>query len=108
MTFAPGQSGNPGGRQKERPFRDALRMEMAAADLGDTVDVKPRSIRAVARALIDKAMEGSEAAAREIADRIDGKVPQAVVGDSDHDPVAMTIEGLFQRVAEQGKRVFDK
>jgi Family of unknown function (DUF5681) len=32
MPFQKGKSGNPGGRPKEKPFRDALRMEMLAAD----------------------------------------------------------------------------
>ena len=107
MAFQPGQSGNPSGRSKERPFRDALMLELKSGD--DPASVPRNSIRAVARALIERAIADKDVpAAREIADRIDGKVPQAVVGDSDHDPVAMTIEGLFQRVAEQGKRVFDK
>lgn len=94
MTFQPGQSGNPGGRQKDRPFRDALRMELAAAERDDgPVIVRPNSIRAIARALIVKAAGGSEAAIAQIADRLDGKVPQAVVGgDGGESPVRMIIE----------------
>lgn len=95
MTFQPGQSGNPGGRQKDRPFRDALRMELAAAERDDDpAKVRPNSIRAIARALITKAAGGSEAAIAQIADRLDGKVPQAVVGGGDEgeSPVRMIIE----------------
>src|SRR4029077_19940784 len=32
MTFQPGQSGNPGGRLKEKPFRDALRLAITDAE----------------------------------------------------------------------------
>ena len=111
MTFQPGQSGNPGGRQKDRPFRDALRMELAAAERDDDpVIVRPKSIRAIARALIVKAAGGSEAAIAQIADRLDGKVPQAVVGDDEHDPINVkhTIAGLFDHIASNGKRIHDK
>lgn len=44
-------------------------------------------LRAVADALVEKAMAGDVAAIKEVADRIDGKVPQALVGDGDHDPI---------------------
>jgi len=43
--------------------------------------------RLVQRALVDKAIAGDVAAIREINDRSDGKVPQAIVGDDEHDPV---------------------
>ncbi len=44
-------------------------------------------LRAVADALVDKAMSGDVAAIKEVADRIDGKVPQALVGDDEFDPI---------------------
>ena len=77
--WQPGESGNPGGRQKDKPFRDALRMELADAD--------GKALRRIAASLIDAAEAGNTLAIREIADRIDGKVPQAVVGDDEHDPI---------------------
>lgn len=49
-------------------------------------------LRAVADALVDKAMAGDVAAIKEIADRIDGKVPQALVGDNDSDPINLLAE----------------
>lgn len=46
-------------------------------------------LRAVADALVNKAMTGDVPAIKEIADRLDGKVPQAIVGDDEHDPIKM-------------------
>lgn len=66
------------GRRQEKPFRDALRMEIAAVKEND-----PRSLRLIARKLLEKAAEGDMQAIRELADRTDGKVPQAIVGDDD-------------------------
>ena len=74
---------NPGGRPKEKPFRDALRMEIATA----TAEDSPRSLRRIARKLLDEASEGDLQAIKEIADRMDGKVPQGIVGDDEGDPV---------------------
>jgi len=72
MPFAKGQSGNPGGRPKDKPFADALRMELMAAGADH------RKLRKIARALIAKAEDGDLPAIREIADRLDGKVVPAV------------------------------
>ncbi len=63
-----------GAQNKDKPFRDALRLEIAA----DGVDLK--QLRKVARALIIKAETGDVRAIAEIADRLDGKVPQAIGG----------------------------
>lgn len=49
-------------------------------------------LRAVADALVDKAISGDVAAIKEIAERLDGKVPQAVVGDNDEDPINLIAE----------------
>lgn len=70
MAFQKGKSGNPGGGWADKPFRDALRMEIAQA--GPNL----KALRRVAVALLDKAAEGDVAAIREIADRLDGKVAQ--------------------------------
>ena len=71
------------GRRQEKPFRDALRMEIAEAG------GRPQALREIALKLIDEAMNGESWAVKEFADRIDGKVPQAVVGDDESDPIRM-------------------
>ena len=93
MTFQPGQSGNPGGRTKERPFRDALRMEEAAAARGDDCEAKPGSLRWIARKQLLRAGE-DHAAASEIADRLDGKVPQSIGGSDELPPVGFIVTGV--------------
>lgn len=89
---------NPGGRPKEKPFRDALRLEIAAAGENH------KALRRVAKALLDKASDGDVAAINTLADRLDGKVPQAVVGDAEHDPVQMIVTGVL-RAGEQDQLV---
>lgn len=66
------------GRKQEKPFRDALRMEISKAGS------KAKSLRNIARKLIDMAEEGNMAAIRELADRTDGKVPMNVEGDEEN------------------------
>lgn len=50
---------------------------------------KFKRLRLVARVLVDNAIGGDTASIKEINDRMDGKVPQAIVGDDDHDPIRM-------------------
>ncbi len=66
------------GRRQEKPFRDALRMELAAAGEDS------KALRSIAAALIMAAQAGDMQAIKEVADRIDGKVPQAIAGDEDN------------------------
>lgn len=74
MPWQPGQSGNPGGRGKGKPFQDALRLEAAAAANGQPCEAPKGSLRWNARQLLDR---GDPVAIKELADRLDGRVPQA-------------------------------
>lgn len=73
------------GRPKgEKSFAAMLRLSINEAnDEGGTF------LRSVADALVKKAMSGDVQAIKEVADRIDGKVPQAVIGDDDSDPISV-------------------
>ena len=88
---------NPRGQQRDKPFRDALRMEIAAAGEDH------KALRKVARALLTKAAAGDVHAIREIGDRMDGKVAQAVVGDDRSGPL-MIVTGV---VRHTDLKVFD-
>ena len=83
--FLPGQSGNPGGRNTEKRFREALLLELA--EDGDA----RKPLREVAKALIAAALTGDVSAIREIADRIDGKVPLPLRGDDDDRKIIVEI-----------------
>lgn len=79
--FQPGQSGNPAGRPKTKPFKDALKK---AIDLAGDDGV---ALKLVATALLVKAQDGDVQAIKEIADRLDGKVSQPISGDDEAPPV---------------------
>jgi hypothetical protein len=80
-----GISGNPGGRGKEKPFRDALRIQIAAAGADS------KALRAVAQALLDKAAAGDVSAINLLADRLDGRVAQPVGGSEELGPTRLLI-----------------
>jgi hypothetical protein len=67
------------GRKQEKPFRDALRMELAKLQDNDQ-----RGLRKIASALIEAAEGGDMQAIKELADRVDGKVPQGIAGDEEN------------------------
>jgi hypothetical protein len=102
MPFEKGQSGNPGGRPKSKPFKEALLMEALAAERGDPCEAKPGSLRWNARKLLE---QGEVPSIKELADRLDGKVPQAIVGDDDHDPINHRVEMDAERFTSQLARV---
>lgn len=75
-----------GSQNKDKPYRDALRMEAKAAENGQPTPTMPGSLRYIARQLLIRA--GNETvAAKEVADRLDGRVPQALVGDNEEHPI---------------------
>jgi uncharacterized protein DUF5681 len=104
MPFVPGQSGNPGGRRKEKPYRDALR-KVLAEDQGFDPQGQPLTkLEGVVRAHVAKAHGGDVSAIQSIADRLDGKVPQALIGSDDPDDAPLTIQHIeLIAVAPEGE-----
>jgi hypothetical protein len=75
----------PGAQNKDKPVRDALRIEAALLEKGEDSPAKPGSLRHSARAMLMRA--GADTATfKEVADRLDGKPAQAIVGGEDDDP----------------------
>ena len=66
---------------KEKSFANMLNIAIKEAVEGR----EHTKLRAVADALVEKAMAGDVQAIKEVADRLDGKVPQGVVGGDDDD-----------------------
>lgn len=73
---------------KEKSFANMLNIAIKEAIEG----TDKTKLRAVADALVEKAIAGDVQAIKEVADRLDGKVPQAVVGDDEHDPINLVHE----------------
>jgi len=96
--FQPGQSGNPNGRPKVKPFRNALSEALKAAGGDDEM------LRAVALALVSKAKEGDVPAIKELADRLDGKVAQAIIGGDEDDPAIRTITRIETVIVDPQER----
>src|SRR5262249_24976932 len=61
---------HPRGQQRDKPYREALRMELAAA--GEDM----KKLREIAKAHIARCEAGDMRAIRELADRLDGKPMQ--------------------------------
>ena len=76
-----------GSENKDKPFREALRMELALLGEDD-----PKALRGLARKLLaTAAADDGLAAIKEVADRLDGKPAQAVIGGEEGDPaIAVT------------------
>ena len=70
--FQPGESGNPAGGAKIKRFYAALDRAIIQDD--------GKRLRAAAEKLIDEAVKGEPWAIKELADRLDGKVAQEIVG----------------------------
>jgi len=81
--FQPGQSGNPNGRPKSKPFREALDRAIKSASEDPDAGL---SLDDIAKALLLKAKSGDVPAIKELAERYDGKVAQAVIGGEEDDP----------------------
>lgn len=81
MAFEKGQSGNPGGRPKDKPWRQALMLALKDED--------GAKLRRIAEKVVGLAEDGDLAAVKEIADRLDGKAAQTTViqGDDEGGPL---------------------
>ncbi len=85
MVFVPGKSGNPGGRPKTKHAREALLKAMREAEETGTAETWADIARAIRR----KAAQGDLHAAQLLFDRVDGKLPTAVVGNDEEDAISV-------------------
>ena len=81
MAFQPGQSGNPAGKAPSQKSFAAM-LKLAIHEAGR--EPGTNKLRDVADALVSKAIDGDIQAIKEIADRLDGKVPQGIGGDPEN------------------------
>ena len=85
-------AGRPAGSpNKDKPFRDAIKMEAALAEKGEDTPAPKGSLRWIARQLLNRAGEETAAAAQ-VGDRLDGKPAQALIGgEGDDPPIALDL-----------------
>jgi hypothetical protein len=63
-----------------------------------------KALRRIARKLLEQAYAGDIAAIKEVADRLDGKVPQLIGGDDEAGPVRFArMERVIVQVEHQAK-----
>ena len=82
MPFEPGQSGNPSGTKTNKRFMAALDRAIAQDD--------SKRLRDAAEKLLDNAANGEPWAVNMLADRLDGKPSQSIVGE-DGGPLTVQI-----------------
>ncbi len=70
-----------GNQWSDKIWRDAIRVSVMRAQDDPK---KGKRLAGLADALVDAGMDGDVSALKEIGDRIDGKVPQALIGDKDN------------------------
>lgn len=102
MPFKKGESGNPGGMWKDKPFRAALRIEAAAAEAGQECAAPKGSLRWNARRLLD---QGDVQAIRELADRFDGKSVQSLEVGRPGDFESMSDDDLRDYIARRASLI---
>lgn len=81
---------------KEKSFANMLNIAIKEANEQGTT-----KLREVADALVAKAISGDVQAIKEIADRLDGKPAQAIVGDDDEAPVKHVLEIAWKSNASE-------
>lgn len=86
--FKPGQSGNPGGRPKKKPLTEELQkiLESTGRD-----PQKRTYAKRLMESAVKRAIKKDTLALREIWERAEGKVPQAVTGPDGSAPFQVAI-----------------
>lgn len=100
FKFKPGQSGNPGGRPKRKPFTDAIIAELQN---------EPSLLRALVRAQLRKAKKGDRGAFKEIRDTVQGKPVQELIFEGGDEPVKFQdVSDVDRRIAELFQRAANR
>ncbi len=76
------------GPRKQKLWRDALNLVICRAEEGPLPPGKTVLQRLVTKQ-VEMALQGDSQSIRDIADRLDGKPAQAIVGDDEADPIQL-------------------
>jgi hypothetical protein len=97
MAFEPGnQEAKKANHKKPRIITQKL--------IARLNDAEGAALDRLISALIAKAQEGDVPAIREILDRVEGKVPQAVIGGDDEDPAINMIHRIERVIVDPQNR----
>jgi hypothetical protein len=97
MAFEPGnQEAKKANHKKPRIITQKL--------IARLNDAEGAALDRLISALIAKAQEGDVPAIREILDRVEGKVPQAVIGGDDEDPAISMIHRIERVIVDPQNR----
>ena len=89
--FQKGQSGNPGGRPKMKAWREALKREIESRAAAGAEDKLADGLAKIAKTVVNNAELGDKDSWQEIGNRLDGKVPQALIGGDEEDAPIRTV-----------------
>lgn len=78
----------PKGAWSDKAWRDAIRVAVLRAHEDPK---KGKRLAALADALVEAGLSGDVPALKEIGDRLDGKVAQALIGGGENDPPIRTV-----------------
>jgi hypothetical protein len=81
---------------KAKEFRQALKRALARKS-GSTMSA---ALEEIATKLAEAAYAGEQWAIREVADRLDGKPAQAIIGGDEDDPAVKTISEILIRAVD--------
>lgn len=90
--------GNQNAR-KAKDWENALRRVLAQYETADGVVKRGEALAKIAEQCVVQAIAGDKDARGEIANRLDGKVPQALIGGGDDDP-AIKFEEILVRAVD--------
>ena len=87
------------GRRKDKPFRDAIMLALNKIEMLDD-GTETKRLNLLAEATVKKALTGDVPAIKELADRVDGKVPQGVIGGEDDDPAVKVLHQIERLIVD--------
>jgi hypothetical protein len=97
--FQKGQSGNPGGRPRSAILSDAYRRRLAQVDESDPE--RRTFAEIIAAKMVFRATNGDPVAAREIADRVEGKSRQTITLTMERrDKLERAVESIMREAEE--------
>jgi hypothetical protein len=87
----------PGNQWTDKAWRDAIRVAVLRAQDDPK---KGKKLAALADALVNAGLDGDVPALKEIGDRLDGKVAQAMIGGSADDPAIRVITEIRRSIVD--------